>query len=199
MVKSLPLPRLISLLKQEFPTIRKYDYYAKTIRIAYNLRAIDRASAIPPRRFKEQGIPPHVITQCYTNYDILKVAASAYRFPLIITERVGVEFDNNILRNILKLELSNLRKHLLKDSKVRKFVAKLLKSDENSSVTEIIKNIQRNSQLIKQISRYDRVHSKLEQNNLLVKRYQYKWMGVRFIPSNGYYLSRKSLDIIRKV
>lgn len=106
--------------------------------------------------------------------------------------------DNGKLKNILNLERRNLKKHLLQDDKVREFVAKLLKLSETASSTEIINNMERND-VIKQVSKYDKIHTKLVQTNLLIKKYDYRWMGVRFIPSNAYYLSQKSLGIIDKL
>lgn len=91
-VKNITIPNLVSLLRQEFLTIKKYDNYAKLIKVFYSLGAIDRANAIPPRKIKVHGISQYVITQCSTNYDILKTVSGGSRFPLIITERVGVKW-----------------------------------------------------------------------------------------------------------
>ncbi len=103
--------------------------------------------------------------------------------------------DDAELRLTLSFERRGLYAHLMSSTRARTLIAEYLFLNTNS--INAIKNAMEKGTLQDQVSTYDRLFQKLEQNGLYNKSYGYYPLGFRFVPDN-YWLSALAKSVLYK-
>ena len=189
--------KLIKKIHEKFPRIRYPQDYANILIRGWDLKAIDRPSAVRSREFtKISKIKPHAFSKCHKELDLLKKIEKADHVVSPLSEREQVVFDFAKAQKILNIEKSLLLEHIEDSDKVHKIACKTLKIKIDSTIGKI-KGILNTGNIFKQGSTYEKIFNSLKDNK--VRSTGYLWFGNRPIPMPKYHLSRSGITLLRNI
>lgn len=186
--------RLIHELKRIHPRMRKTDDIADVLIVGKKLNAINEINPKKKWNFVLNGINSNAFYRAY-RYQLLDKQKSVRR-AFVMSMRGIRPRNKHETRNALHQEKLGLFRHLAASITARNAVAYILSLPTNNF--SAIRRMLDQGTVEKQLGTYSKVVTHLTLKNLYNKRFDYYWMGFRFI-ADKYWLSKSALRLIAKV
>ncbi len=154
--------RLTQLIASRWSSIHKPDAYAKLIIRAGQLGAVDKMTAKRSSELKSEVISDAIFREAYKNekHCFLNVIESGEIIKRIISGRIGMIFNDNLIIKILNQEITTLIEYIKNYPQDQKHVSMVLKLTDNSIVA-IQKELESGT-TFQRVTKFSRVFDKLK-------------------------------------
>jgi len=174
--------------------MQKTDDIADVLIIGRTLNAINDVNRKKKWNFVLGGASSNAFYRAH-RYNLLDKQKSK-RIAFVMYMRGGRLKNKYETHNALQRERLNLLKHLAASSTAREVIANILSLP--TSNLSAIRNALEKGTVEKQLETYGKVVNHLILKKKYNKKYDYYWMGFRFL-SDKYWLSKSALRILAKV
>ncbi|HJU14238.1 MAG TPA: hypothetical protein VJ792_07270 [Candidatus Nitrosotalea sp.] len=189
-----PRIRLAQELKREFPKMQKSEDIADVLLAGQDLGAVNDSNRKKKWEYVKKGAKGSTVYRAYKKYRLLEKRKSERR-AFVMYMRGGSLKNDSDTRNALGRERRGLYAHLLASAAARTAVAESLSLPTNN--LGLIQRTLERGTIAEQRNTYGKVVNHLTLKNLYDKRYDYYWMGFRFI-ADRYWLSKLALKLLSK-